>query len=592
MTRQHRRGTQLTVFARSCVAVTAIPPMVASTPALADSAAHDIGSFLTNHPNISALLGAALLALIVAVAAFGLQYRISRQNIVALKHTNDRLSGFIESTSDWAWETDDQVRLTYISPQFTEQTGVPAEDLLGESPREVFIKDQPELYERHSKRIAAHEEFHDIIYEFLAPNGSRNWYQTSGIPQFNETGVFTGYLGTTRNITEEITHKRELEENLAATTYLFEATPDAIAFALPDRRIVKINKRFTELFGYSADDIYGKTTEMLFADRTDYEESGRRTFNLESKEHFEPHSWKLQRKDGSTFTAEVVGSRVFNSDGVAIGNVGLLRDVTERENTNITLRKAKETAEFANRSKSQFLAHMSHELRTPLNAIMGFAEILQLEMHGVLGDERYRNYVGDIHTSGSLLLSMINDVLDLAKIEAGKLDLDERDLEIDPLLEDSLRFLKEQATQRGITIRTSNSTDGVTLFADERLVKQMLINLLSNAVKFTPPEGTIRIFVTQDENGDLRISIADTGVGIATEDIERVRRPFAQVHNVWQKSDEGTGIGLYLVESLVQAHEGSMYIASELGNGTIVTLRFPAARIRANADGQDLRDAG
>jgi signal transduction histidine kinase len=235
---------------------------------------------------------------------------------------------------------------------------------------------------------------------------------------------------------------------------------------------------------------------------------------------------------------------------------------------------------------------MSHELRTPLNAILGFSEILKLQMHGDLGDERYADYVNDIHGSGTLLLSMINDILDLSRIEAGKLELAEREIDLDVLIDECLRFLHERAVRRGITIRSGDSVAGSTLFADERLVKQMLLNLLSNAVKFTPPEGEIRVFMTLDEAGDLRIAVADTGVGIAAEDIDRIREPFAQADNVWQKTGDGAGIGLYLVDSLIKAHGGSMHLASELGNGTIVTLRFPASRVHTAADSDNVRAAG
>ncbi|MEK9662265.1 MAG: ATP-binding protein, partial [Alphaproteobacteria bacterium] len=270
----------------------------------------------------------------------------------------------------------------------------------------------------------------------------------------------------------------------------------------------------------------------------------------------------------------------------------VLRDITEREEANAELLRAKEAAELANRSKSQFLAHMSHELRTPLNAILGFSEILKLEMHGKLGDARYAEYVDDIHGSGALLLALINDILDLSRIEAGKIDLYDRDIDVSAVIEESLRFLRERAARRGVAIRVGENNPGMALFADERLVKQMLLNLLSNAVKFTPPDGVIRVFTAIDEDGSLRIDVADTGIGIAPDDIERVRKPFAQAHNVWHKTGEGTGIGLYLVDSLIQAHGGSMSIASELGAGTIVTLRFPASRLRVAADEDGVEAVG
>ncbi len=538
---------------------------------------------LGKNPFDSALFGLGLLTVLAALTAVLLLYRASRHNLSELRKSNERLTGYIEATSDWVWQTDEEHRFTYISPQFTEQTGIFTESMIGRSPIDILLKDSPELATRHRKTVEARRPYRDLTYSLVLPDGRRVWFRTNAMPRFDASGRFTGYLGTTRNITEAFTNKRQLDENLAITSHLLDAVPDAIVFCLPDRSIVKVNPEFSRLFGYTADEVRGKTTEFLYDDRSGYLESGNRTFDEKSERRFEPHVWRMKRKDGSIFMAEVVGSRVRNAAGEAIGNVGLLRNITQREEANAALLKAKEDAELANRSKSQFLAHMSHELRTPLNAILGFSEILQLQMHGDLGNPRYAEYVDDIHGSGELLLSMINDILDLSRVEAGKLELYEREIDPDTLITECQRFLRDRAVSRGITIQIGESIEGVMLFADERLVKQMLLNLLSNAVKFTPPDGTIHVFVTLDDAGDLRIAVADTGIGIAAEDIERVRRPFAQAHNVWQKTGEGAGIGLYLVESLIEAHGGSMHIASELGNGTIVTLRFPPSRVhRAN----------
>ena len=571
----------------------AVASLTLPTTAVSAAPATPADTVFMTHPVASGLAGLGLLALLAVIGTLLLLYRQSRHRLAALERNNDRLSGFVEATSDWVWQTDAEHRFVYISPQLTRETGIPVSEAIGRTPLELWVDpSSPELGRRHRQTIAARRPYRNVVYSMQTRDGRLRWFSANGVPRFDANGRFTGYLGTSRNVTAEITSKRQLDANEAVTSYLVDAVPDAIIFCLPDRQIVRVNPRFTALFGYTPQEAIGRTTEFLYASPEDYETAGRRTFDANSERRLDPKVYRMRRKNGDVFMVEVVGSAVCNDAGEDIGNVGVLRDITEREEANAELLRAKEAAELANRSKSQFLAHMSHELRTPLNAILGFSEILKLEMHGKLGDARYAEYVEDIHGSGALLLAMINDILDLSRIEAGKLDLYDRDIDLDVLVEESLRFLRKRASRRGISIQMGDSVEGVTLFADERLVKQMLLNLLSNAVKFTPPEGRIRVFVTLDEIGDLCIAVADTGIGIAQEDIERVRRPFAQAHNVWHKTGEGTGIGLYLVDALTKAHGGSMYIASELGNGTIVTLRFPAARVRVAADGSGVEAVG
>ena len=560
--------------------------------AWAASSGTPIVAFIRSSPGTTAAIGAGALVLLVALTVIALLYRQTRQSLAALQRSNERLTGYVDATSDWVWQTDAEHRFSYVSPQLTRQTGIAVDSVIGRTAFDLWLKNVPEVVPQHRATIASRRPFRNVVYPMQLDSGKKCWFSANGIPRFDASGRFTGYLGTTRNITEEVARKRQLDDNQAVTSYLVDAVPDVVIFCQPDRRIVKVNPKFTELFGYTFEEAFGRTTEFLYARQADYEAAGQRTFDPQSQRLLDPQVWPMRRKDGSVFMVEVVGGVLCNDAGQEIGNVGVLRDITEREQVNASLRRAKEAAELAIRSKSQFLAHMSHELRTPLNAILGFSEILKLEMHGKLGDARYAEYVDDIHGSGALLLSMINDILDLSRIEAGELDLVDRDIAPDVLIEECLRFLRQRAARRGISIQIGENVDGISLFADERLVKQMLLNLLSNAVKFTPPDGMIRIFATLDDVGDLRIAIADTGIGIAPAEVERVRWPFAQAHNVWHKTGEGTGIGLYLVDSLIKAHGGTMHIASELGNGTIVTLRFPASRVRMAADDGGIERVG
>ncbi|MDI7775359.1 PAS domain-containing sensor histidine kinase [Asticcacaulis sp. EMRT-3] len=245
-------------------------------------------------------------------------------------------------------------------------------------------------------------------------------------------------------------------------------------------------------------------------------------------------------------------------------------------------------AEAANHAKSEFLANMSHELRTPLNAINGFSEIMASEMFGPLGHDRYREYAGDILSSGQHLLSLINDILDMSKIEAGKLTLRLEPVLVDEVVEDTLRLVRQRAEKAGLRIRV-HLPQLPEISADFRALKQILLNLLTNAVKFTPHGGTITISaVATDEN--VHIRVADTGIGIAEKDLERLARPFEQIENQFSKTREGTGLGLALTKSLIEMHHGRFEVDSVLGQGTTAQIILPIHQASQGAmDGKGSR---
>jgi len=235
----------------------------------------------------------------------------------------------------------------------------------------------------------------------------------------------------------------------------------------------------------------------------------------------------------------------------------------------------KTRAEEANQAKSKFLANMSHELRTPLNAIIGFSEIMASQMFGPLGIEKYGEYCRDIHQSGQYLLDVINDILDMSKIEAGRIQLDLTEIKVGHFLNDAMRVVSARADDKQLTL-TPDIPHGIRVTADHRLLKQIVLNLLSNAVKFTPEGGRI-IIRARVGGGRLRIAIVDTGIGIPQEALAKLGRPFEQVESQLTKSHQGSGLGLAIARSLTELHGGTMRIRSTLGRGTVVLLQLPAS---------------
>ncbi len=287
---------------------------------------------------------------------------------------------------------------------------------------------------------------------------------------------------------------------------------------------------------------------------------------------------RLRTANGGHVWAEIRCRPVPHDGAAGADIVAVTRDITERKAYERELIEARDLSEEANRAKSRFLANMSHELRTPLNAIIGFSEVMTHEMFGPLGSTRYLEYSRLVHESGNHLLELINGILDMSKIEAGKFELSEEVFDLSAAAEAAVRFVKLPAERAGVALKTSIAPSANFIFADKRAVKQIIVNLLSNGVKFTPKGGSVTISAVADA-ASIEISVSDTGVGIPEKDLERLGKPFEQVEGEHVRKKEGTGLGLSLVKGLAAMHGGDARIESVLGEGTIVYVRLPYAAV-------------
>ena len=337
-----------------------------------------------------------------------------------------------------------------------------------------------------------------------------------------------------------------------------------------------VNPGFVRATGYRPEEVIGLTPSLLKSGLTPPEEYGAMWQVIAAGEvwHGEFHN---RRRDGSLYWVAASVAPVRDEAGVVTHYVAVEEDITDLKRYQAALLAARSAAEDANAAKSVFLATMSHELRTPLNAILGFSELIRDQAFGPVGIERYVEYAGDIHASGRHLLDLITAILDISKIEAGKLELDIHRIPLRQTLEQCRHLVAPRAEGGSLTLVGELEEALPDIFADERAVRQMVLNLLSNAVKYTPVGGRVTLRAAADGSGWVEIAVVDTGIGIPEDQLDRVLRPFEQLDNSYTRGAGGTGLGLALVKALADLHGGTLHLASAVGQGTTASIRLPVA---------------
>jgi two-component system cell cycle sensor histidine kinase PleC len=292
--------------------------------------------------------------------------------------------------------------------------------------------------------------------------------------------------------------------------------------------------------------------------------------------------YRLRAEDGSYRSMWIDGRCEYDAEGRVVSIFGAIQDITDRKRIEMDLRTALERAEVASSAKSHFLASMSHELRTPLNAVLGFSEMIRDQRLGTLANPRYREYAADIHDSGTHLLSLIDGLLDVSKIEAGRYELRENRLDLRLVTERAVRTVQPAAARKQQTIEIELAQPGLMVLADEKALHQILLNLLSNAIKFSHLRTSIEVRVASATDG-LTIAVEDHGIGIQADKLAHVGKPFYQAHTNTARISGGTGIGLTVTRSLVELHGGTLTITSQYGKGTCVTVGLPPSRALSTA---------
>ncbi len=475
--------------------------------------------------------------------------------------------------------TDAEGRFEYVNPGFVRGTGYRPDEVIGR--RLSMFKSgmtPPEEYRQLWRVISSGADWHGEFHN-RRKDGSLYWVAASISPVRDEAGQITHYVAVEEDITEiKALHQRVLrgEERYRGASeasldglYILDATCDE-AGDVVDFRFAEANGTGSAMLGLDREQIIGQLLSVVqpLAREDGFFDKYRRV--LLRREVLDEQFETNDPLAGTTWIHHTV---VPLADGIAITS----RNITELKRYEAALMAARSAAEAANAAKSIFLATMSHELRTPLNAILGFSEMIRDQVYGFAGAARYAEYAGDIHASGQHLLELITSILDISKIEAGKLELDLRLVDLRQALDCGLHMITPRANSQNLKLVRDFDPVLPEIRADERAVRQMVLNLLSNAVKFTPAGGTVTLRAAADGPDWVEVAVSDTGIGIPEDQVERVMKPFEQLDNSYTRGAGGTGLGLALVKALADLHGGSVCLISQLQQGTMVSIRLPVA---------------
>ncbi|MCB9948417.1 MAG: PAS domain S-box protein [Rhodospirillaceae bacterium] len=502
------------------------------------------------------------------------------------------------AVGSYVWEWDCRTDDVYIAESLKRLIGFGPEfpNRVSEWMARIHPDDLPRLQTSLEDAQAGRTDQHQTIYRIRHADGHWVWIRTFGTVQRDASGRILQMTGIDLDITEQRQAEARLQDSEEMYRTLFEGSPDAVIVIDPDTTLpLAFNRRACEQLGYTAEELPTLRLVDYVADRSDEQLRVRIANTLTHADaDFET---RLRCKNG-----EIRDVRELISVMTLGGRTVLLcvaQDITDRKRYEASLLeqrqrieaqaeflaqareeadRARIAAETANAAKSQFLAVMSHELRTPLNSIIGFSEIIKDRVLGPERHDTYGEYAGLIHESGHHLLTLINDILDLSRIESGKVQLHFGAADLRSVIDDCQRLLSDQLVRNGLRIAVTLPDRLPTLHADERAIKQCLVNLLTNAIKFTGPGGEIRVSAREVEPEALEIAVSDTGCGIPAEALERIMRPFEQADNAYARSSGGSGIGLAVVKSLVDLHNGAVTIDSIVDVGTTVRLCLPLKR--------------
>lgn len=462
-----------------------------------------------------------------------------------------------------------------VNDTFCRQSGLGQEQIVGFSPEDFLLPHDAATLNSNLRLACQAENIHTFYENMVLPRGRVYWNFTLQAVR-NSKGQLKEIYGLAMDLTDLRRLEQALQEVERKNRALIAAMPDAIFKISSDGVFLDVEEGKDTILGIPPVQFLGQKVEEAMP--PEVAASARkhidRAFQTRRTQLFE---YQLSVSE-TVHDFEVRIVSINNDEALAI-----VRDITARKNIERELRVAKEQAEVASQAKSAFLATVSHELRTPLNAVIGFSDVIRNQLLGPISQPRYKEYAQDIHDSGTHLLEIINDILDLSKLEAGRMQLNEELVDVNYVIRQSIHLMEGRINDGKLQLGMNLNSSLPSITADRRVVKQILINLLSNSVKFTPEGGSITIASYEETAGGITICVEDSGIGMRPEDIPVAMTPFAQIDSTFTRRHPGTGLGLPLVKSLVELHGGTFKLESALGRGTKAYIRFPASRSQAKS---------
>lgn len=503
-----------------------------------------------------------VLGVIVLVGLSLESLRRSERRAVLWEEEARKLFRAVEQSPVSVLISDAQGLIEYINPAFTAMTGYHRDEVLGHSPR-MLRSDQtpPEVFADLWASISTGQEWRGEIVN-QRKDGSVYWEAMTVAPVKDGDGKVDSFIAFKEDVTEIRNLRLALELEHANLRRIFASTKDLIALVGADGRFEYANLALVDAFG-----------PVMGVRAIDYFQPV--IANLGDDNTATRGEW-MSDLNGKTYEFSITPVDTPMGEMSALL---ALHDITTRKQAELAMAEAREAAELSNRAKTEFLATMSHELRTPLNAIIGFSEIIENELLGPVETKQYRDYAHDINESGRHLLTLINDILDVARLEVGRFALSESEMDVGQTIRASVQLVGERAKAAGLRIGELIPDDLPWLMGDERRIKQTIANILSNAVKFTSADGKVTVTAKTDANG-LDIVVSDTGIGIHADDMTKIMAPFGQAESSLSRRFDGAGLGLPLARRFMDMHGGALTISSTPGQGTVVNLHFPASRLR------------
>lgn len=587
-----------------------------------------VASFIDGTPVFMALAGALVLtyAFLVNKGAqsrklFRNQSELALHNqdlIEELSSRKDRFRALVDNAFDGIVVTDANQIITYASPS-VRSIGMKPEALIGLSALSFLPK--PEI--DHILRVIEENggrtpRGKNVEFHTKGPDGKAYWFESS-ITDLRSNPNIGGYVLNIRDITErkrsqmELINQSRVLEALATEApidHVMELVAEGAEQSNPETHVViyltdeNLNltvcasPSFPEHFKQAIFEFWENNKQKSFGEAVTSSESllvihdllefssqpdvvaFAETYDVRSLWMQRFKALDARRGNGSIAVYHKEPRSPSKWEAAYLQGIAQLASIAvNRRRAEQNLREATQNAELANRAKTKFLANMSHELRTPLNAIIGFSDIMKSELFGALGSARYAEYAKDINDSGAHLLNVIDDILDISKIEAGRYQLEESNMDLDECMRWSIEMVRPRTVEKNLTITLDIAPDLPEINADRRAIRQIMLNLLSNATKFTPEFGTITLTAHIARNGSLHISVADSGIGIPSDKLLAVLEPFGQVDDTNARQHGGTGLGLSITKALTELHDGKFWLESDLGHGTTAFMTLPPKRL-------------